>query len=190
MTAVQENVLEKAPNTIEKHLNLPLMAEDISNLHISDYVYLTGEMYVARDAAHKRIFELMQQGKPLPISLENACIYYMGPSPAREGRPIGSAGPTTATRMDKYAPTFLDAGQKVMIGKGRRSKEVMDAIVRNKAIYLAAIGGAGALLSKCITSSEIVCYEDLGAEAVRRITVKDFPAIVVADCFGGDLYKR
>ncbi len=175
---------------MEKHLTLPLSENDIEELQIGDFVYLTGEMFVARDAAHKRLYELMQQGKTLPIDLKDSCIYYMGPSPAREGRPIGSAGPTTATRMDKYAPAFLDAGQKIMIGKGKRSKEVMDAVVRNHAVYFAAVGGAGALLSKCITSSEIVCYEDLGAEAVRRILVEEFPVIVVADCHGGDLYAR
>lgn len=175
---------------MEKHLTLPLSENDIKELHIGDFVYLNGKMYVARDAAHKRLSELMERGGELPIDLAGSCIYYMGPSPAREGRPIGSAGPTTATRMDKYAPSFLDAGQKVMIGKGRRSAEVMDAIVRNHAVYFAAVGGAGALLSKCIISSEIVCYEDLGAEAVRRIAVEEFPVIVVADCWGGDLYGR
>ena len=173
---------------MEKHLTLPLSENDIDELQIGDFVYLTGEMYVARDAAHKRLSERMERGEKLPVDLTDSCIYYMGPSPAREGRPIGSAGPTTATRMDKYAPSFLDAGQKIMIGKGRRSKEVMDAIIRNHAVYFAAVGGAGALLSKCITSSEIVCYEDLGAEAVRRIEVEKFPVIVVADCHGGDLY--
>lgn len=174
---------------MERNLTLPLSEETIDELHIGDFVYLTGEMYVARDAAHKRLFELMGKGEPLPIDLKGICIYYMGPSPARKGRPIGSAGPTTATRMDKYAPTFLDKGQKIMVGKGKRSKEVMDAIQRDHALYLAAIGGAGALLSKCIKKSEIVCYEDLGAEAIRRIWVEDFPAIVVADCHGGNLYE-
>lgn len=175
---------------MEKHLTLPLSENDIEELRIGEFVYLNGEMYVARDAAHKRLSELMEQDEELPIDLKDSCIYYMGPSPAREGRPIGSAGPTTATRMDKYAPSFLDAGQKVMIGKGKRSAEVMDAIVRNHAVYFAAVGGAGALLSKCIVSSEIVCYEDLGAEAVRRIVVEEFPVIVVADCRGGDLYRE
>ena len=175
---------------MERNLTLPLSEETIDELVIGDFVYLTGEMYVARDAAHKRLYELMGKGEPLPIDLKGICIYYMGPSPARTGRPIGSAGPTTATRMDKYAPTFLDKGQKIMVGKGKRSKEVMDAIQRDHALYLAAIGGAGALLSKCIKKSEIVCYEDLGAEAIRRIWVEDFPAIVVADCHGGNLYSR
>ena len=174
---------------MDMKLQLPLSEHDIEELKIGDFVYLSGQMYVARDAAHQRIYELMQQEKPLPVDLTDCCIYYMGPSPARPGRPIGSAGPTTATRMDKYAPSFLDAGQKVMIGKGKRSSEIMDAIVRNHAIYFAAVGGAGALLSKCIEKSEIICYEDLGAEAIRLITVRDFPVIVVADCHGGNLYE-
>ena len=174
---------------MEKKLQLPLSEQDIEELKIGDFVYLSGQMYVARDAAHQRIYELMQTEQFLPIDLTDCCIYYMGPSPARPGRPIGSAGPTTATRMDKYAPSFLDVGQKVMIGKGKRSPEVMDAIVRNHAVYFAAVGGAGALLSKCIEKSEIICYEDLGAEAIRLITVRDFPVIVVVDCHGGNLYR-
>ena len=175
---------------MDKNIELPITSEVASSLQAGDYLYLSGEMYVARDAAHKRIFELINEEKELPIDLQDACIYYMGPSPAREGQVIGSAGPTTASRMDKYAPTFLDKGQKCMIGKGKRSQEVRDAIVRNHGVYLASVGGAGALLSKCITSSEIVAYEDLGAEAVRKITVKDFPAIVVCDDKGGDLYEQ
>jgi fumarate hydratase subunit beta len=174
---------------MDKRINLPITKEIAVTLKAGDYVYLTGEMYVARDAAHKRLMELIEAGQELPIDLKDATIYYMGPSPAREGRPIGSAGPTTASRMDKYAPTLLDLGEKAMIGKGKRTKEVLDAIVRNQAVYFAAIGGAGAILSKCITSSEIVCYEDLGAEAIRKITVKDFPVIVVADSDGNNLYE-
>jgi fumarate hydratase subunit beta len=173
---------------MEHKMTLPITAEKAKTLEAGDYVYLTGELYVARDAAHKRLYELIAEGKELPIDLTDATIYYMGPSPAREGRPIGSAGPTTASRMDKYAPTLLDLGQKAMIGKGKRTKEVLDAIVRNNGVYFAAVGGAGALLSKCIVKSEIVCYEDLGAEAIRRITVEDFPVIVVADCKGNNLY--
>ena len=173
---------------MEKHIELPITSEVASSLKSGDYIYLSGEMYVARDAAHKRIYDLIEKGEALPIDLQNSCIYYMGPSPAREGQVIGSAGPTTASRMDKYAPTFLDKGQKCMIGKGKRSEEVKDAIIRNHAVYLASVGGAGALLSKCITSSEIVAYEDLGAEAIRKITVKDFPAIVICDDKGGNLY--
>ena len=175
---------------MDNNIELPITSEVASSLQAGDYLYLSGEMYVARDAAHKRIFELINEEKELPIDLQDACIYYMGPSPAREGQVIGSAGPTTASRMDKYAPTFLDKGQKCMIGKGKRSQEVRDAIVRNHGVYLASVGGAGALLSKCITSSEIVAYEDLGAEAIRKITVKDFPAIVVCDDKGGNLYEQ
>ena len=174
---------------MNQKINLPITEKISDSLHAGDYVYLSGEMFVARDAAHKRLMELISEGKPLPIPLENAAIYYMGPSPAREGRPIGSAGPTTASRMDKYAPTLLDLGMKAMIGKGKRTKEVLEAIKRNHAVYFAAVGGAGALLSKCITQSEIVCYGDLGAEAIRKITVKDFPVIVVADCHGNNLYE-
>ncbi len=173
---------------MDKKINLPITAEIAKELKAGDYVYLTGEMYVARDAAHKRLMELIENGHKLPIELENATIYYMGPSPAREGRPIGSAGPTTASRMDKYAPTLLDLGLKAMIGKGKRTPEVLEAIKRNNAVYFAAIGGAGALLSKCIVESEIVCYEDLGAEAIRKIKVIDFPVIVVGDCHGNNLY--
>lgn len=172
---------------MEHHIQLPVTADISENLNAGDYVYLTGTMYVARDAAHKRMIELLNRGEELPIDIENAAIYYMGPSPAREGRPIGSAGPTTASRMDKYAPRLLDLGQKAMIGKGKRTPEVLEAIIRNRAVYFAAVGGAGALLSKCIVESEIVCYEDLGAEAIRRIKVKDFPVIVVADCHGNNL---
>ena len=156
---------------------------------MGDYVYITGTVYVARDAAHKRMMELLDAGKALPFDLKDNIIYYMGPSPAREGRPIGSAGPTTASRMDKYAPTLLDLGLKGMIGKGKRSKEVLDAIVRNKCVYFAAVGGAGAILSKAINSSEIVAYEDLGAEAIRKLEVKDFPCIVIVDKDGNNLYE-
>lgn len=173
---------------MEKRINTPINEEVTSDLKSGDYVYITGTIYVARDAAHKRMIEALERGENLPIDIKDATIYYMGPSPAREGRPIGSAGPTTATRMDKYAPTLLDLGQKAMIGKGKRSKEVMDAIVRNKAVYFAAVGGAGALLSKCIKKSEIVCYEDLGAEAILKIDIEDFPVIVVADMYGNCLY--
>ena len=142
-----------------------------------------------QEMPHTRMIEALQRGEELPIDIKDSTIYYMGPSPAREGRPIGSAGPTTATRMDRYAPTLLDLGEKAMIGKGKRSKEVVDAIVRNHAVYFVAVGGAGALLSKCITKSEIVCYEDLGAEAIRKIEIKDFPVIVVIDSQGDNLYE-
>lgn len=174
---------------MDKHITTPITEEKTKDLRSGDYVYITGTIYVARDAAHKRMIEALDRGEQLPIDIKDATIYYMGPSPAREGRPIGSAGPTTASRMDKYAPTLLDLGQKAMIGKGKRTKEVIDAIVRNHAVYLAAIGGAGALLSKCITKSEVICYDDLGAEAIRKIEIKDFPVIVVIDSQGNNLYE-
>ena len=174
---------------MEKRLTLPLKNEDALDLQIGDYCFLTGEMYVARDAAHKRLFELIKEDKPLPIDIDGETIYYMGPSPAREGRPIGSAGPTTAGRMDKYTPTLLDMGLRAMIGKGKRTPEVYESMKKNGAVYFAAIGGAGALLSKCIKRSDVVCYEDLGAEAIRRLYVEDFPVIVVADSQGNVLYK-
>ena len=174
---------------MDKYINTPITEEATKELKSGDYVYITGTIYVARDAAHKRMIEALDRGDRLPIDIKDATIYYMGPSPAREGRPIGSAGPTTATRMDKYAPILLDLGEKAMIGKGKRSKEVMDAIVRNKAVYFAAVGGAGALLSKCVQKSEIVCYEDLGAEAILKMEVKDFPVIVVVDSDGNNLYE-
>lgn len=174
---------------MDRHITTPITEEKTKDLRSGDYVYITGTIYVARDAAHKRMIEALDRGEQLPIDIKDATIYYMGPSPAREGRPIGSAGPTTASRMDKYAPTLLDLGQKAMIGKGKRTKEVIDAIVRNHAVYFAAIGGAGALLSKCITKSEVICYDDLGAEAIRKIEIKDFPVIVVIDSQGNNLYE-
>lgn len=174
---------------MEKHINTPITEEVTKELHSGDYVYITGNIYVARDAAHKRMIEALDKGEELPIDIKDATIYYMGPSPAREGRPIGSAGPTTATRMDKYAPTLLDLGEKAMIGKGKRSPQVIDAIIRNKAVYFAAVGGAGALLSKCIKESEVICYDDLGVEAIRKLYVEDFPAIVVIDSEGNNLYE-
>jgi len=174
----------------KKVISVPLKEEDIANLKSGDYVYITGTVYTARDAAHKRMYEALKEGKQIPIDLENNVIYYMGPSPAREGRVIGSAGPTTASRMDKYAPDMLDLGLKGMIGKGKRSKEVIDAIVRNKAVYFAAVGGAGALLSKCIKKSEVIAYDDLGTEAIRRLEVEDFPVIVVIDSTGDNLYEK
>ena len=174
---------------MEKYIQTPIDEKLTADLKIGDYVYITGTLYVARDAAHKRMIEALEKGENLPIDIKDSTIYYMGPSPAREGHVIGSAGPTTATRMDKYALALLDLGQKAMIGKGKRSKEVIDAMIRNKAVYFAAVGGAGALLSKCITHSEVVCYEDLGTEAIRKIEVKDFPVIVVIDCEGNNLYE-
>ena len=175
---------------MDKYINTPITENVTADLKSGDYVYITGTIYVARDAAHKRMIEALERGEELPIDILNSTVYYMGPSPAREGRPIGSAGPTTAGRMDKYAPVLLDLGQKAMIGKGKRSKEVIDAIMRNKAVYFAAVGGAGALLSKCIVQSELVCYEDLGAEAILKLDVKNFPVIVVIDRDGNNLYEK
>lgn len=174
---------------MDKYINAPISDEDAKSLHSGDYVYITGTIYTARDAAHKRMAEALSAGQPLPIDMKNNIIYYMGPSPAREGRPIGSAGPTTASRMDRYAPKLLDLGLTAMIGKGKRSKEVLDAVKRNRSVYFAAVGGAGALLSKCIKTSEVVAYDDLGTEAIRKLYVEDFPVIVVADCEGGYLYE-
>ena len=173
-----------------KIIRTPITEEKTKSLKAGDYVLISGTMYVARDAAHKRMIEALEKGDNLPINIVDSTIYYMGPSPAREGRPIGSAGPTTATRMDKYAPLLLDLGQKAMIGKGKRSQEVIDDIIRNKAVYFAAVGGAGALLSKCIKKSEIVCYDDLGAEAILKIDVENFPVIVVIDSLGNNLYEK
>ena len=174
---------------MEKHITVPADKNILTELRSGDYVYLTGTIYTARDAAHKRMDEALQRGEALPADLSGQIIYYMGPSPARPGRVIGSAGPTTASRMDKYTPRLLDLGMEAMIGKGKRSPEVKAAVVRNGAVYFAAVGGAGALLSKCITSSEVVAYEDLGTEAIRRLTVENFPVIVVIDSEGNDLYE-
>ncbi len=175
---------------MEKKIHAPLVSEEIKELRAGDYVYITGTVYTARDAAHKRMEEALNQGSPLPLDLKDNVIYYMGPSPARQGRPIGSAGPTTASRMDKYTPRLLDLGLKGMIGKGKRTPEVAEAIVRNQAVYFAAVGGAGALLSKCIVESQMIAYEDLGTEAIRKLTVKDFPAVVVIDSLGNNLYEQ
>jgi len=174
---------------MDRHITAPINKETARSLHAGDYVYITGTMYTARDAAHKRMYEILQKGGELPVDWKDQVIYYMGPSPAREGRPIGSAGPTTASRMDKYAPQLLDLGLGAMVGKGKRSQAVIDAIVRNGSVYFAAGGGAGALLSKCITSAEVVAYDDLGTEAIRKLTVENFPAIVVIDSEGNNLYE-
>ncbi|MFT3983153.1 MAG: Fe-S-containing hydro-lyase [Lachnospiraceae bacterium] len=174
---------------MDYYINAPLDEKTVEKLQAGDYVYITGTIYTARDAAHKRMYEALEEGKKLPISMKNNIIYYMGPSPAREGRPIGSAGPTTASRMDKYTPSLLDLGLRGMIGKGKRLPEVKEAMMRNGAVYFAAVGGAGALLSKCIETSEVVAYEDLGTEAIRKLTVKNFPVIVVMDSAGNDLYE-
>ena len=174
---------------MDRQIQAPLDPQEIRTLRAGDYVKITGTNYTARDAAHKRMKETLDRGEALPFSLENNVIYYMGPSPAREGRPIGSAGPTTASRMDKYAPELLDLGLKGMIGKGKRTVQVKEAIGRNGAVYFATVGGAGALLSKKILSSEVIAYEDLGAEAIRKLEVKDFPVIVVIDSEGNNLYE-
>lgn len=175
---------------MQRELTVPFTKEEALSLRAGDSVRLTGTIYTARDAAHKRMDEAIAAGESFPFDLTGNVIYYMGPSPAREGRPIGSAGPTTASRMDKYAPKLLDLGLIGMIGKGKRSDAVKEAMKRNGAVYFAAIGGAGALLSKAIVASEVIAYDDLGTEAIRKLTVKDFPAIVVIDSTGEDLYQR
>ena len=170
-------------------IQAPFAKEKLEKLKSGDYIYITGTIYTARDAAHKRLYESMLKGEELPISLDGNVIYYLGPSPARPGNVIGSAGPTTSSRMDKYTPLMLDAGLKGMIGKGKRSKEVIDSIVKNGAVYMAAVGGAGALLSKCIKESEVIAYDDLGTEAIRKLWVEDLPVIVVIDKDGNNLYE-
>ena len=174
---------------MDRRIQAPLCSEIVKELRAGDYVYITGTIYTARDAAHKRMKEALDRGEALPMELKDNIIYYMGPSPAREGRPIGSAGPTTASRMDKYAPELLDLGLKGMIGKGKRTEEVKAAIIRNQAVYFAAVGGAGALLSKRILSSEVIAYDDMGAEAIRKLQVENFPVIVVIDSQGNNLYE-
>lgn len=171
-------------------LTTPLSGEITTNLRIGQQVLINGVIYTARDAAHKRLVELLDQGKELPIELEGQIIYYVGPSPAPPGRVIGSAGPTTAGRMDAYAPRLIERGLKGMIGKGARSAAVVEAMKKHGAVYFAAIGGAAALISRCIVESEVVAYPDLGPEAIHRLVVKDFPAIVVNDAYGGDLYQE
>lgn len=174
---------------MDQHIKAPITDAEVRKLHAGDYVYITGTIYTARDAAHKRMYEALQKGEKLPIDMEGNLIYYMGPSPAREGRPIGSAGPTTSSRMDKYAPSLFDLGLKGVIGKGKRSQAVIDSLVKNEAVYFAAVGGAGALLSKSIKASEVVAYDDLGTEAIRKLEVENFPAIVVVDKDGNNLYE-
>lgn len=175
---------------MEKYITTPITEEMVSELHAGDYVYITGTIYTARDAAHKRLYEALQQGEELPVDLKNNTLYYLGPSPAREGQVIGSAGPTTSSRMDKYTPLLLEKGLKGMIGKGKRSPEVIDAMEQFHAVYFAAIGGAGALLSKCIKKAEVIAYEDLGTEAIRRLEVEKLPVIVVIDSQRNNLYVR
>ena len=174
---------------MEKKITLPITYEDIKNLKAGDSVLLTGSIITGRDAAHKRLYELIQNGEKLPVDIKGELIYYVGPAPAKPGHAVGPAGPTSSYRMDKYAPSLLDLGLKGMIGKGARNKEVVDAIVRNKGVYLVAIGGAAALIAKSIKSEEILCYEDLGTEAVRRYEVEDFPCIVAIDSNGNNVYE-
>lgn len=186
-------------------INVPFTREQVSELKAGDYVYLTGTLYSARDAAHKRLYDsindcekssdvemdgkMLYEKGVLPLDLTDNIFYYLGPTPAKEGQVIGSAGPTTSSRMDKYTPLLLSKGLIGMIGKGKRSKEVIDSIVENKAVYFAAVGGAGALLSKCIKESEVIAYDDLGTEAIRKMRVENFPVIVVIDSKGNNLYE-
>ncbi len=173
-----------------RSVSLPLTDEVVAMLHAGDELLLSGVMYVGRDAAHKRVIETLQAGKPLPVDLKGQVIYFMGPTPPRPGKAIGSAGPTSSYRMDAYSPRLMAEGLKGMIGKGMRSREVKEAMKKHKAVYLGAIGGAGALISRCIKKVEVVAYEDLGPEALRRIEVQDFPATVINDMYGGDLYEN
>jgi fumarate hydratase subunit beta len=174
----------------EHHLTTPLAEADVEKLRAGDVVYLTGTIYTGRDAAHKRINDALDAGAPLPFPLEGAVVYYVGPSPAIPGRPIGAAGPTTSYRMDSFAPRLIGLGLKASIGKGMRSQEVKDAMNTHKAVYFGATGGAGALLGLRIQSAEVIAYEDLGPEAVRKLTVETFPVLVINDCHGGDLYAK
>lgn len=173
-----------------KDITTPLSDEKVSALHAGDFVYITGTIYTARDAAHARMYETLQKAESVPFDLKNNVIYYLGPTPAKPGQVIGSAGPTTSSRMDKYTPLLLQQGLKGMIGKGKRSKEVIDQMIKEHAVYFAAIGGAGALLSKCIKESEVIAYDDLGTEAIRKLKVEKLPVIVVIDQNGNNLYER
>ena len=174
---------------MQYRLTTPVTRGELAPLKAGDTVLLSGVVYTARDAAHKRLMELLDAGEPLPFPLEGSAIYYVGPTPERPGQVIGSAGPTTSGRMDAYSPRLLDLGQSIMIGKGARNQAVKDAVVRNGAVYLAALGGAGALMAASVRSLEVICWEDLGCEAVRRLEVKDFPLTVILDAHGGDLYQ-
>lgn len=174
---------------MDKYVNTPLTKEKTANLKAGDYVYLSGTIYTARDAAHKRMIEGLERGEELPFNITDEIIYYLGPTPNRDGQVIGSAGPTTSSRMDKYSPVLLDRGLTGMVGKGKRSKEVIASMKKNTAVYFAAVGGAGALLSQCIKKSEVIAYEDLGTEAIRRLEVENLPVITVIDCEGNDLYE-
>jgi fumarate hydratase subunit beta len=172
------------------NIKSPFDAKTIESLEAGDQVFITGVIYTARDAAHKRLVDALDKGEKLPLDVKNQAIYYMGPAPARPGNAIGSAGPTTSGRMDSFAPRLMAEGLTVMIGKGNRAQAVKDAMVKYKAVYLAAIGGAGALISKSIKKAEVIAYDDLGAEAIRRLEVENFPATVINDVRGGDLYEQ
>ena len=182
--------INKERKQMEKHLTLPMDDETIKSLRSGDMLYLTGTIYTARDAAHKRMYDTLQKGEELPYDIEGSFVYYLGPTPARPGQVIGSAGPTTSSRMDKYTPLLLSKGLKGMIGKGKRSPEVIKAIVENGAVYCAAIGGLGALLSKKIVQSEVIAYDDLGTEAIRKLKIEELPVVVIIDTEGNNLYDR
>lgn len=171
-------------------LTTPFSNKEIESLHVGDMVYISGTIYTARDAAHKRMCELLQDGKPLPFDPKGTAVYYAGPAPAKPGKPIGSVGPTTSGRMDLYSPTLIREGLKVMIGKGIRGREVIDAIVEERGVYFAAIGGAAALMAKCVKSAEVIAFEELGTEAIRKLEVEDLPVVVTIDSRGRDLYKE
>ena len=175
---------------MEKEINLPISDDEIKELRAGDMLYLTGTIYTARDAAHKRMYEALQKGESVPFDLNGAFVYYLGPTPAKPGQVIGSAGPTTSSRMDKYTPLLLENGLKGMIGKGKRSQEVIDSIVEHGAVYLAAVGGLGALLSKRIVKSEVIAYDDLGTEAIRKLEVEKLPVVVIIDTLGNNAYEK
>lgn len=175
---------------MKRHIDTPLTKEKVKEINAGDYVYITGTIYTARDAAHLRMYDSINNKKELPVNIDNQIIYYLGPTPAREGQVIGSAGPTTSSRMDKYTPALIECGMTGMIGKGKRSKEVIEAMKKNTAVYFAAVGGAGALLSKCIKSAEVIAYDDLGTEAIRKLYVENLPVIAVIDCKGNNIYER
>jgi fumarate hydratase subunit beta len=173
-----------------KSITAPFTEETIASLRAGDRVLISGTVYTARDVAHKKIYELLQKGEPLPVDLQGQVIYYVGPTPPKPGQIIGSAGPTTSGRMDKYTPLILDHGLKGMIGKGYRSDDVKQSIVKNKAVYFAAVGGSGALIAKSIKAVEVIAYEELGTEAIRKMVIEDFPAVVINDIYGNDLYQQ
>lgn len=175
---------------MKRHIDTPLTKDKVKEINAGDYVYITGTVYTARDAAHLRMYEAINRAEELPVNLDNQIIYYLGPTPARDGQVIGSAGPTTSSRMDKYTPALIKLGMTGMIGKGKRSPEVIEAMKENTAVYFAAVGGAGALLSKCIKSSEVIAYDDLGTEAIRKLYVEKLPVIAVIDCKGNNIYER